>query len=104
MQLRYSGRVYPTPGQQESLARAFGCARVVFNDGLRLRQHAREACGTYVSDGELSRRLITEAKATPERARLEYKAARYGRTFAGIDRFIPSTGVCPETGTRVRPD
>ncbi|AGZ40833.1 RNA-guided endonuclease InsQ/TnpB family protein [Actinoplanes friuliensis] len=68
MQLRYNFRVYPTPSQQIELARAFGCARVVFNDGLRLRQQAREAGGKYVSDGELSRRLITEAKLTPERA------------------------------------
>ncbi|TYB94995.1 helix-turn-helix domain-containing protein, partial [Micromonospora sp. WP24] len=68
MQLRYQFRVYPTPGQQIELARAFGCARVVFNDGLRLRQQAHEAGEKYVSDGELSRRLITEAKATPERA------------------------------------
>ena len=68
VQLRYNFRVYPTPGQQIELARAFGCARVVFNDGLRLRQQAREAGEKYVSDGELSRRLITEAKLTPERA------------------------------------
>jgi putative transposase len=68
VQLRYNFRVYPTPGQRVALARAFGCARVVFNDGLRLRQRAREAGEKYVSDGELSRRLITEAKATPERA------------------------------------
>ncbi|RGC69389.1 putative transposase [Micromonospora sp. MW-13] len=68
MQLRYNFRVYPTPAQQDSLARAFGCARVVFNDGLRLRQQAREAGEKYVSDGELSRRLITEARAMPERA------------------------------------
>ncbi|MFD1364118.1 RNA-guided endonuclease InsQ/TnpB family protein [Actinoplanes sichuanensis] len=68
MQLRYNFRVYPTPGQQIELARAFGCARVVFNDGLRLRQAAREAGEKYVSDAELSRRLITEAKLTPERA------------------------------------
>jgi putative transposase len=68
VQLRYNFRVYPTPGQQIELARAFGCARVVFNDGLRLRQAAREAGEKYISDGELSRRLITEAKQTPERA------------------------------------
>ena len=30
------------------LARAFGCARVVFNDGLRLRQQAREAGLPYL--------------------------------------------------------
>ncbi|MFI7215143.1 RNA-guided endonuclease InsQ/TnpB family protein [Micromonospora maritima] len=68
MQLRYQFRVYPTPVQQIELARAFGCARVVFNDGLRLRQQAREAGEKYISEGELSRRLITEAKLTPERA------------------------------------
>ncbi|RKN34889.1 transposase [Micromonospora musae] len=68
MQLRYQFRVYPTPGQQIELAKAFGCARVVFNDGLRLRQEAREQGLPYVSDAELSKRIITQAKGTPERA------------------------------------
>ncbi|WP_328594495.1 RNA-guided endonuclease InsQ/TnpB family protein [Actinomadura macrotermitis] len=67
MQLRYNYRVYPTPGLREALVRAFGCARVVFNDGLRLRRAAREAGEGYISDAELSRRVITEAKAMPER-------------------------------------
>ncbi|MFV2013766.1 MULTISPECIES: helix-turn-helix domain-containing protein, partial [unclassified Micromonospora] len=68
VQLRYQFRVYPTPGQQIALARAFGCARVVFNDGLRARQEAREQGLPYVSDAELSKRVITRAKSTPERA------------------------------------
>jgi putative transposase len=68
VQLRYNFRVHPTPGQEIALARAFGCARVVFNDGLRLRRQAREAGERYICDAELSRRLITQAKATPERA------------------------------------
>ncbi|SCF16013.1 putative transposase [Micromonospora purpureochromogenes] len=68
MQLRYRYRVYPTPEQQVSLAQAFGCARVVFNDGLRVRQQARENGEPYVSDGELSKRVITQAKCNPERA------------------------------------
>jgi putative transposase len=42
-QLRYNYRLYPTPGQRAALARAFGCARVVFNDGLRARQEAHAA-------------------------------------------------------------
>ncbi|RKN22683.1 transposase [Micromonospora musae] len=75
MLLRYNFRVCPTPGQQLELARAFGCARVVFNDGLRLRQATREAGGKYLSDGELSRRLITEAKQTPQRAWLSEVSA-----------------------------
>ncbi|MEU7315984.1 helix-turn-helix domain-containing protein, partial [Streptomyces sp. NPDC007083] len=32
MQLRYSFRLHPGAGQRMALARAFGCARVVFND------------------------------------------------------------------------
>ncbi|NMO56478.1 transposase [Actinoplanes sp. TBRC 11911] len=68
MQLRYQFRVYPTPGQQVELARAFGCARVVFNDGLRLRQQARDAGQKYISDAELSKQVITQAKATEARA------------------------------------
>ncbi|MEV4529663.1 transposase [Streptosporangium sp. NPDC049304] len=66
MQLRYRYRLYPDAVQCQALARAFGCARVVFNDGLRLRQEARENGLPYVSDTELSRRLSV-AKATAER-------------------------------------
>ena len=67
VQLRYNYRLYPTPGQRAALARAFGCARVVFNDGLRARQEAREVGLAYITDAELSARL-TAAKGTAERA------------------------------------
>ncbi|MEU5945583.1 transposase [Micromonospora sp. NPDC047465] len=67
MQLRYNYRVYPTPSQQEALARAFGCARVVFNDGLHARRAAREQGLPYLSDGDLSKQVITAAKRTPQR-------------------------------------
>ncbi|HLU97039.1 MAG TPA: RNA-guided endonuclease TnpB family protein [Thermobifida alba] len=75
MQLRYNFRLYPTAGQRQALAKAFGCARVVFNDGLRARQEARENGLPYISDGELSKRIITEAKKTPERAWLSEVSA-----------------------------
>ncbi|QYC42028.1 putative transposase [Nonomuraea coxensis DSM 45129] len=68
MQLRYNFRLYPSPGQRAALAKAFGCARTVFNDGLRIRQEARENGLPYVSDGDLSKRVITQAKQTPERS------------------------------------
>ncbi|MGW6479166.1 RNA-guided endonuclease InsQ/TnpB family protein [Streptomyces sp. NPDC055059] len=68
MQLRYSFRLYPTRGQQAALGRAFGCARVVYNDAVRARRAARENKLPFPRAGELSRRLITEAKKTPERA------------------------------------
>jgi putative transposase len=67
VQLRYNFRLYPTPGQSVALAKAFGCARVVFNDGLHTREQARRDGLPYVTDAELSRRL-TAAKSTPERA------------------------------------
>ncbi|MFE6808908.1 helix-turn-helix domain-containing protein, partial [Streptomyces sp. NPDC057681] len=38
MQLRYAFRLYPEPGQRSALGRAFGCARVVFNDAVRARK------------------------------------------------------------------
>ncbi|MFD4460402.1 RNA-guided endonuclease InsQ/TnpB family protein [Nocardia sp. NPDC058480] len=68
MQLRYNYRVYPTPGQQDSLARVFGCARVVYNDALRARRDAHAAGLPYIKDSALQTRVITEAKRTPERA------------------------------------
>jgi IS605 OrfB family transposase len=68
VQLRYNYRLYPTAGQRAALARAFGCARVVFNDGLRARQHAHATGLPYITDGELSKQVITQAKQTAERA------------------------------------
>ncbi|WP_234402009.1 helix-turn-helix domain-containing protein, partial [Thermobifida halotolerans] len=41
MRLRYSFRLYPSAGQRAALARASGCARVVFSDALRVREEAR---------------------------------------------------------------
>jgi putative transposase len=67
VKLRYNYRLYPTLGQQRALARLFGCARVVFNDGLRIRQEAYRTGRPFVNDAELSARL-TVAKTTPERA------------------------------------
>ena len=66
MFVRYRYRAYPTAGQAEMLARTFGCARVVFNDALRLRDAAHEA-GEKISGTEVQRRVVTLAKATPER-------------------------------------
>jgi putative transposase len=66
VQVRYRYRIYPTPGQQQALARVFGCTRVVYNDCLRVRDQAY-AAGEKITDTEVQRRVITLAKATPER-------------------------------------
>jgi putative transposase len=68
MQLRYAFRLYPEPGQRRALARAFGCARVVYNDAVRAREDARRAGGPFPTAGVLSRKLITQARQTPERS------------------------------------
>ncbi|KRV48097.1 transposase [Wenjunlia vitaminophila] len=67
MQLRYSFRLYPSAGQRMALTKALGCARVVFNDALRVREEARAAGLPFVTSGELSKQLTT-SKRTPERA------------------------------------
>ena len=65
MQVRYRYRIYPAPGEQRALARVFGCARVVYNDCLKLRD-ACHAAGEKISDTEVQRRVITLAKLTPK--------------------------------------
>ena len=106
MQLRYNYRLYPTPGQRAALARAFGCARVVFNEGLRIREQAHTAGLPYVTDGELSARL-TAAKKTPERAWLgEVSAVVLQQSLADLNTayrnfFASVTG--KRKGPRVAP-
>jgi putative transposase len=67
MQLRYNYRLYPAPGQRIALAKAFGCARVVFNGALAAREAAYQAGQPYVTDAQLSARL-TAIKRDPARA------------------------------------
>ena len=94
VRLRYNYRLYPTSGQRSALARAFGCARVVFNDGLRARQDAHEAGLPYIADADLSARL-TAAKTSPGRAWLaEVSAVVLQQSLADLNvayrRFFDS--------------
>ncbi|MFD7583979.1 RNA-guided endonuclease InsQ/TnpB family protein [Kitasatospora sp. NPDC059811] len=103
MQLRYGFRLYPSAGQRASLARAFGCARVVFNDALRVREDTRAAGLPFVTSAELSKRL-TASKKTPERAWLGEVSSvilqqslrdldtAYRNFFDGIKGKRPKTG------------
>ena len=67
VQLRYAYRLDPTPGQRIAFSRAFGCARVVFNDAVAARRAAHENGQPYPTDAALSVAL-TVAKRTPERS------------------------------------
>jgi putative transposase len=85
IRLRYNYRLYPTPGQRLALAKVFGCVRVVFNDGLRIREQAHNDGQPYPSDAELSARL-TAAKASPERAWLgEVSAVALQQALADLN-------------------
>ena len=83
VQVRYRYRIYPSPGQRQALARVFGCARVVYNDCLRLRE-ACHAAGEKISDTEVQRRVITLAKATP------------GRVWLGEVASVPLVQACQD--------
>ncbi|MFD7451159.1 RNA-guided endonuclease InsQ/TnpB family protein [Kitasatospora sp. NPDC059827] len=103
MQLRYSFRVYPNGPQRSALARAFGCARVAFNDALRARESARAAGLAFIPSADLSRRL-TAAKNTPERAWLgEVSAVVLQQSLRDLDTayrnfFDGLKGKRPKTG------
>jgi putative transposase len=106
VQLRYNYRLDPWPRHRTALERAFGCARVVFNDGLRARQEAYKAGRPYLTDAELSAAL-TAAKKTPGREWLgEVSAvvlqqaladlnAAYRNFFASLKRERKSPRVGP---------
>ena len=68
MLLRYRYRCYPAPGQKTLLAKAFGCARVVWNDALALNTQLYQDKGKPFDSGALMKRCITEAKRTEERS------------------------------------
>src|SRR5690606_29656811 len=74
VQARYRYRIEPTPAQRQMLARTFGCVRVVFNDAVRLRQETYEA-GEKIGPTEVQRRVVTLAKATPDRSWLSEVAS-----------------------------
>lgn len=61
---RYRYRAYPTPDQEQSLARLYGCVRVVFNDVIAARNKARTEGAPYPKTAELSLAL-TRSKSTP---------------------------------------
>ncbi len=64
MKARYQYRFYPTDQQQQSLARLFGCVRVVWNDALAICKQSEKK----PKSAELQKIVITQAKKTEERA------------------------------------
>lgn len=61
----YRYRFYPTPEQVEQLARTFGCARYIYNWGLRLRTDAWFDQGERVNY-HATAKALTDLKKQPE--------------------------------------
>jgi len=70
MKARYRYRIYPTPSQKASLAKLFGCTRVVWNDALAYCIEQYRAGNKKPNNGELQKSFVTQAKKTSERNRL----------------------------------
>jgi putative transposase len=66
MKARFKYRIYPKPHQIELLAKAFGCARVVWNDALAIYTEAASNQQPFPKD--VDKLVITQAKKTTERA------------------------------------
>ena len=73
MKARYNYRIYPKVSQLQSLAKAMGCARVVFNDALWLYKKAE--IENTDRPKNISSLVITQAKKTEERAWLGFVSA-----------------------------
>jgi putative transposase len=71
MKARYQYRFYPTAQQRSSLARLFGCVRVVWNDALALCKQSKKK----PSSADLQKLVITQAKKLQERAWLSEVSA-----------------------------
>jgi putative transposase len=92
VQLRYAYRLSPTAGQRQALARAFGCARVVFNDAVAARRaaheagvhdnprHARKAAAKLRRAQELARRQCGSANREKSRRKVARCHARVADT------------------------
>lgn len=66
MKARFKYRIYPKPHQLKPLAKAFGCARVVWNDALAIYADAANNKQPFPKD--VDKIVITLAKKTEQRA------------------------------------
>jgi putative transposase len=88
MQLRYRYRLTPTVEQRQALARAFGCARVVYNDALRLREEAHTAGRPFRFEiGDVAVRWSRPLPAPPSSVTVTLdRSGRYHASFVEVAR------------------
>ncbi len=82
---RYRYRLYRHPHQQVALAKAFGCARVVWNDALA-KSRELYAAGEKSSYPVLAKLCITQAEQTPERSWLSGPSVVLQQSVRDLDQ------------------
>lgn len=98
MPLRYRYRFYPTPEQEQQLARTFGCVRYVYNWALGMKQEAFKEQAERISYPETDRRLtdlkkqdetsfLSEVSSVPLKQGLRHLDKAYTSFFRGASKF-----------------
>jgi len=94
----YKYRFYPTPEQEQLLARTFGCVRFVYNAVLRYRtdafQQRQEKIGFTAANAELSRMkkaedtaFLSEVSSVPLQQCLRHQQTAFKNFFEGRSRY-----------------
>ena len=105
----YQYRCYPTPGQSHTFARTFGCARFVYNWGLRLRTDAYRQRGQHLFYRETSAALTTlkqqeatvwlnEVSHVPTQQALRHLDKAFRNFFDGRAKYPTSREAWPPVG------
>lgn len=94
----YKYRFYPTPEQEQLLARTFGCVRFVYNSVLRYRTDAfyerQEKIGYLAANAELSRMkkaeetaFLNEVSSVPLQQCLRHQQVAFKNFFEGRTKY-----------------
>lgn len=94
----YKYRFYPTPEQEQLLARTFGCVRFVYNAVLRYRTDAfyerKEKVGYVAANAELSRMkkaddtaFLNEVSSVPLQQCLRHQQTAFKNFFEGRSKY-----------------
>lgn len=98
--LRYRYRAYPCPNASIAPSRTVGSCRVAFNDAVAARESAHRAGLPFPKTGELSSKLMTEAKKCPEPRWLsEVSAVALQQALADVEAAYRNF-FSPRAGTR----
>ena len=103
MKARYQYRFYPTDQQRQSLARLFGCVRVVWNDALVFCKQSEKLPGYSHLSAMLTRVLTILGKTTKfansRKNELVSKKAQTGETK--LDFRLPSSPIASQTDVKI---